>query len=106
DLGLLPVAVLFDDRLLVGVDEVLASFDVDTLQKQFSYRMPTVFHEFVSLAAPIIVRDEVGFVGISANGKECWCSLTSGPIRKFAIEHGHILGETIDYEPFDFAIPS
>jgi hypothetical protein len=106
DLGLLPVAVLFHNRLLVGVDEVLESFDADTLEKQFSYRMPAVFHEFVSLADPIIVRDEIGFVGISADGKECWCSLTSGPIKKFAIEHGRIHGETIDDEPFAFAIPS
>jgi len=106
DLGLSPVAVLFDSCLLVGVDEVLASFDMDTLQRQFAYRMPSVFHEFVSLADPIIVRDEIGFIGISKGGKECWSSLASGPIKRFAIEHGHILGETMDDEPFDFAIPS
>lgn len=106
NLGLPPVAALFDCRLLVGVDEVLASFDMNTLQRQFVYRMPSVFHEFVSLAEPIIVRDEIGFIGISKDGKECWSSLASGPIKTFAIEHGHIRGETIDDEPFDFAIPS
>ena len=105
DLGLLPVAVLSENRLLVGVDEVLASFAADTLEKQFSYRMPSVFHEFVSLADPFVVRDEIGFVGISADGKERWCSLTSGPIKKFAIEHGRIFGETIDDEQFVIGIP-
>ncbi len=105
NLGLLPVAVLIDNRLLVGVDEVLAGFDAATLEKQFCYRMPSVFHEFVSLADPIVVRDEIGFVGISADGKECWCYLTSGPIKKFAMENGHIIGETIDDEPFAIAIP-
>ena len=106
NLGLPPLVAVFDGRLLVGIDEVLASFDMDTLQRHFAYRMPSVFHEFVSLADPIIVRDEIGFIGISKDGVECWSSLASGPIKMFAIEHGHILGETIDDEPFDFAIPS
>lgn len=106
DLGLVPVAALIDNRLLVGIDEVVASFDVDTLRRQFSYCMPTVFHEFISLEDPIVVRDEIGFVGISAEGKARWSFLANGPINKFSIEHGRLHGETIDDEPFEFAIPS
>ncbi len=105
DLGLVPVAALTHSSLLVGVDEVLAGFDSVTHDKLFSYRMPSVFHEFISLADPIIVRDEIGFVGISSDGEERWCSLTSGPIKKFTIERGRISGETIDDDSFAIAIP-
>jgi hypothetical protein len=105
ELWLLPVAALIDNRLLVGIDEGLARFDVHTLQRQFSYRMPSVFQEFISLEDPIVVRDEIGFVGISTDGAERWTFLTSGPIDRFSIEHGRLHGETIDNEPFEFAIP-
>lgn len=106
DLGLVPVAALVQGRLLIGIDEVLAGFDPVTHEKRFSYRMPSVFHEFVSLADPIIIRDEIGFVAISSDGEEQWCSLTSGPIKRFAIESGRIVGETIDDESFAIPIPS
>lgn len=106
NLGLSPVATLVGHRLFVGIDEVVACFDVNTLQRRFSYRLPTVFHEFISLSNRIIVRDEIGFVGISPEGEECWKFFTSGPIRKFFIEPNRVYGETIDDEPFEFAIPS
>lgn len=106
DLGLVPVAALSQSRLLVGVDEVLAGFDPVTNEELFLYRMPSVFHEFISLSDPIIVRDEIGFVGISSDGEERWCLLTSGPIKKFTVEHGLIVGETIDDESFAIPIPS
>lgn len=106
DLGLSPVAVQVGNRLFVGIDELVTSFHVNTFQRQFSYRMPTVFHEFVSLEDPIVVRDEIGFVGLSPDGEERWTFLMSGPISEFSIERGHVRGETIDREPFDFAIPN
>lgn len=106
DLGLVPSAALSQSHLLVGIDEVLAGFDPVTHEQLFSYRMPTIFHEFISLADPIIVRDEIGFVGISSIGEERWCSLTDGPIKTFTVERGRIVGETIDDEPFVIPIPS
>jgi len=105
NLGLLPVAAVINNRLLIGVGEVLAGFDVDNFQRKFSYRMPSVFHEFVSLTEPIVVRDEIGFVGISSDGEERWNFLTNGPINRFSIENGRLHGETIDGESFEFAIP-
>lgn len=105
NIGLFPVAVLSEDRLLVGINEVLASFDAHTLEKQFSYRMPTVFHEFLSVVDPILVRDEVGFVSISADGKERWRFFTGGPINNFVIDNKSIIGDTIDNESFAFDIP-
>ena len=106
DLGLFPVADCIDNRLLVGINELLACFDADTLNCRFLYRMPTVFHEFISLENKIIVRDEIGFLGISINGEELWNFLTSGPINMFYSKSGRIYGETIDGEVFDFAIPA
>lgn len=99
------MAVRFHDWSLVGIDEVLASLDANILGIKFSYLMPSVFHEFVYLSDPIVVRDEIGFVAVSIDGQECWRFLTSGPIKKFSIEGGSIVGETIDNESFAFAIP-
>lgn len=105
ELGLSPVAVMLDGCLFVGIDELLVCFDADTLQQKFSYRMPSVFHEFVSLGNRIIVRDEIGFVCVSADGYECWKFLTDGPISSFNIEGKNLHGKTIDEEPFEFSIP-
>ncbi len=106
NLGLIPVAAVVNGHLLIGIDEILACFDLNTLQRTFTYRMPSVFHEFVSLNDPVIVRDEVGFICISATGVEIWAFLTNGPINQFTIEGAFICGVTIDDEPFKFAIPS
>ncbi|WP_218080303.1 hypothetical protein [Anthocerotibacter panamensis] len=106
NLGLTPVATVVNGHLLIGINEILAGFDLNTLQRTFIYRMPSVFHEFVSLKDPVIVRDEVGFICISATGVERWALLTNGPINQFTIEGAFIRGVTIDDEPFKFAIPS
>lgn len=106
NIGLCPLAIIENGRLLVGINEILAGFDVNALQLQlkFCYRMPSVFHEFISLSNPIIVRDEIGFVGIAPDGIERWKYLLDGPIDKFSIEKGWIHGRTLD-ESFEFQIP-
>jgi len=104
DLGLLPVATVVNDRLLVGIDELLAGYDSSTLEQVFLYRMPSIFHEFVSLSDPLIVRDEVGFVGISLDGTERWKYLTNGPIDDFEIVGNRIRATTIDGETFTFPL--
>lgn len=106
DLGLIPQGVIYNGNFLVGIDEVLSSFDVSTLQESFTYRMPSVFHEFVSLGELIVVRDEIGFVAISDGGVEVWKFLTNGPINEFFIEREGIHGDTIDGEKFNFSVPS
>jgi hypothetical protein len=106
NLGLPPVALIADKRLFVGINEVLACFDTETLEKRFSYRMPSVFYEFISLSSTIIVLDEIGFVGLSSDGQERWSFVVDGPVKKFIFDNGHIHGETIDDELFEFEVPS
>lgn len=106
DLGLLPIAAQWNGSLFVGIDEILVGFDMENFCKKFSYRMPSVFHEFLSFENQLIVRDEIGFVGISHEGKELWCCLTSGPVKSFSIEGRQIRGETIDGDIFDIYMPS
>lgn len=105
NLGLPPVAAMVNKHLLVGIDEIFACFDVDTLRNLFVYRMPTVFHEFISLSNPLVLRDEVGFVSISVDGRERWRFLADGPIGKFEVKQDRICGETIDGESFEFLLP-
>jgi len=106
NLGLLPAIIAIDDELVIGIDELLVRIKKSNFERVFTYRMPTIFHEFVSSSDPIVVRDEVGFVCLSASGEEQWRHLTSGPIEKFAMADGWLRGETIDGEKFSFAIPA
>lgn len=106
NLGLLPTIIAVADALVVGVDELLVRINKNTFERVFTYRMPTIFHEFLTSSDPIIVRDEVGFVCISASGKEQWRHLTSGPIEAFTMADGWLRGETIDGEGFALPIPA
>lgn len=104
NLGLSPAAIVVKDQLFIGINELLVSFDIANMKKKFTYRMPTIFHEFVEVKDSIIVRDEIGFVCISFKGEEYWKFLVNGPIDKFSIQDGIIHGSTIDNEEFLYEI--
>jgi hypothetical protein len=106
DIGLLPMAALVNERLVIGIDELLVGYDVRslTLAQAFLYHMPSIFHEFISMTRQLIVRDELGFVGISLDGAEQWKHLANGPIDKFRVDGNSISGSTIDGERFSFVI--
>lgn len=100
--GLIPSAVITGELFLVGTNELLSAYDAFTLSQVFCYRMPSIFHEFVSVGEVLVVRDEVGFVGLSTTGVELWCHLTEGPIENFEFTDSCIKGVTIDGEQFLF----
>jgi len=106
NLGLEPRVFVMNDCILIGINEVVACFDVNTLQHKFSCRVPFIFHEFIPFGDRIIIRDEIGFVEISKKGDECWRFLTEAPINKFSLEGDRICGETIEGEKFGFLMPS
>lgn len=105
NLGLLPMWKSMRGCVLVGIDEVLACISISTLEERFRYTMPSVFHEFISVDNLIVVRDEIGFVGISPEGSEVWKFLVGGPISEFHIEDKVICGRQIDGDSFRFLIP-
>lgn len=104
NVGLTPALVASDDNFFIGINELLVGFDQNTFKRIFTYRMPTIFHEFLSSSSPIVARDELGFVSVSISGKERWRHMTSGPIEKFTMANGWLRGETIDGERFSFPI--
>lgn len=106
NLGLRPIAVFYGGYLFVGIDELLAGYNAGDLKQKFVYRMPSVFHEFVSFAEQLIIRDEIGFIGISLDGTEKWKRLFHAPIDKFKIEEYSINGCTIDGENFSIPLPA
>lgn len=106
DLGLLPVAVMYDGKLFVGIDELLVAYDSSGKSLIFKYTMPTVFHEFVRFEQDcLIVRDEIGFAGISFAGVEKW-SFWIDVISDYEIRHSMILGKTEEGQEFKFTIPT
>lgn len=105
NIGLQPAAAILGDQLFVGICELLVGLETNSLRVLFQYRMPSVFHEFVSLANSIVVRDEVGFVCVSKEGEEVWRRITAGPIASFSVSGTRISGRTIDDESFEFATP-
>ncbi len=105
-MGLVPVGARFKDRIFVGIDEVLVGYDWRTKALLFRYKMPTVFHEFIRFDCDgLIVRDEIGFVGVSYNGAERWIFCV-GVIANYEIRDSTIVGTTDEGESFEFTIPS
>jgi hypothetical protein len=106
DMGLLPLAVRHDNRIFVGVDELLVGYDWHSRSVLFKYKMPTVFHEFVRFDQNgLIARDEIGFVGVSYVGEERW-NFCIDVIVSYEINQSIILGKTEEGESFEFAVPS
>lgn len=106
DMGLLPVAVMHGNKIFVGVDELIAAYNWPSNTRHFKYKMPTVFHEFVRFDRDeLIVRDEIGFVGISYDGDEHW-KFCVDTIASYEIKEMIIFGETEEGQVFKFTIPS
>ena len=106
NVGLTPQSVVYDKYLFIGIDEVLVSYDLSKDIKVFTYRMPFIFQEFVSVGEALIVRDELGFIGLSKNGGESWKFITEGVIETFSVEPPKISGKTVDGETFSYLIPN
>jgi len=84
----------------------LVGYDVSSRSIIFKYTMPTVFHEFVRFEKDeLIVRDEIGFVGISYDGDERW-NFCIDVIANYEINQSIICGKTEEGESFKFSIPS
>ncbi|GHC31995.1 hypothetical protein GCM10010082_27890 [Kushneria pakistanensis] len=106
DMGLQPLAVRLGERVFVGIDELLIGYDCFGRYILFKYNMPTIFHEFVRFDQhEFIVRDEIGFVGISYSGDERW-SFCIDIIASYRIDQALIVGLTEGGEDFKFSIPS
>jgi hypothetical protein len=106
DVGLEPKSVLVGDKILIGIDECLACYDISTHSKCFSYQMPWIFHEFVAIGDPLIVRDEMGFVCLTLEGKELWKFGTPGIIESYKVSMEQIIGKTTDGQSFVFDRPA
>lgn len=106
DMGLLPLAMRHGNRIFVGIDELLIGYDWTSRSVLFRYKMPTVFHEFVRFDQnELIVRDEIGFVGLSYVGEERW-NFCIDVIASYEINQSIILGKTEEGESFKFTIAS
>lgn len=106
DIGLQPLAVRLGEQVLIGIDELLVSYDCASHSTLFKYRMPTTFHEFVRFDQhEFIVRDEVGFVGISYSGVERWVFCVD-MISSYVVDQSLIVGVTVEGERFRFRIPN
>ncbi|MGS0971334.1 hypothetical protein [Burkholderia glumae] len=105
NLGLVPQATLVRQRMLVGINECLVGYDLSVDTMYFSYRMPLVFHEFVEVGDSLIVRDEMGFVGIAQDGSELWKFGTEGVVESYTVTSSKISGNTTEGSRFSYEIP-
>jgi hypothetical protein len=105
DVGLMPQAVLIGQRMLVGVNERLVGYDLSAGKAYFSYRMPWMFHEFVEVCDRLIVRDEMGFVGLAPDGSELWKFVTEEVVESYTVTSSSISGKTTEGSLFSFELP-
>lgn len=103
--GLKPSAQICEEHLVIGIEGVVASYDLSQLQLVYTFEMPTIFHNFISRTYPLVVMDEVGFLSIANDGTALWTFLVDGPIEKFSFANGAISGKTIDGTDFCFRLP-
>ncbi|MEN9855579.1 MAG: hypothetical protein RL186_1307 [Pseudomonadota bacterium] len=104
DIGLKPQAIQCGDTVFIGINESLFGIDSASMNVKFTHKMPWVFHEFLQYKDFLLVRDEIGFMGISKDGQEIWEGITEAPIDRFKIEGNSILGLTTDGDSFHFEI--
>lgn len=104
--GLSPQALLLGQRLFIGIDECFVGYDLSNRTRCFSYRMPMLFHEFSEIGDPLIIRDEMGFVGMTQDGNEIWKFMTEGVIESYTITPVNIYGVTTEGLKFLFELPA
>jgi len=105
NIGLIPQSVVVGKRLFIGINECLVGYNLLNGAGCFSYRMPFVFHEFIKVDDSLIVRDEMGFIGLTLNGNELWKFGTESVIKSYAIVESKIIGKTIEGKCFLFNLP-
>ncbi len=82
NLGLTPQVSVWDSLIIVGISQIVACYDSTTGRILYRYDMPTVFHEFVVFGENYyLIRDEIGFVGLSYAGAEVWSASCGDIIR-------------------------
>jgi len=106
NLGLVPQATLVGQRMLLGINECLVGYDLSVDTMYFSYRMPLIFHEFVEVGDLLIVRDEMGFVGIAPDGSELWKFVTEGVVESYTVTSSTISGNTTEGLRFSYEMPA
>jgi len=105
DVGLVPEVHHDATGTLIGIGELLVAFDVSGKNQLFLYKMPTIFHEFLTVnERGLLVRDETGFILLSRNGEEIW-SYCPDLLGSFELADGIIRGETIEGAPFSVRVP-
>ncbi len=105
DVGLSPEVFLHDNMVYVGITDTVAGFDASRGRLVFRYKVPTVFHKFITTYLDgVFFQDETGFVGLTFDGKEKWIKLCSDIIDTYHVRNNTIYGETLDGEKFEFSI--
>ncbi len=105
DVGLPPQFYIHKNTVLVGVSDTLLGYNLSTGKLIFSYKMPTVFHEFVLfLDDNFIVQDEIGFVSLFFAGNEKWVQLCDDMIETYEVNNSSITGKTVEGSSFHFNI--
>lgn len=103
--GLTPQGVVFDSALYIGVGGFCACYDLASSSRRFLHRMPTLFHEFVRFKPWLIVQDEIGFVGLDANGKQRWCRILGDSVEAFELDGSRLKGRLMSGAEFALQIP-
>jgi hypothetical protein len=104
NIGLTPQAICDGDTIFAGINEILVGLNSFTLAIKFTYKLPWLFHEFISSEGSLLVRDELGFVKISRDGQKLWEGITEGIIEDFEFNGKKITGSTVEGEDFSFIV--
>lgn len=94
DYGIKPSAFKIEGHIIFGAGQYVAKYDPSEKGLTYQYKVPTVFHEFITLDKyNFLIRDEICFILINDSGDEIW-SFCPGLIDKYTLNGTSIEGAT------------
>lgn len=103
--GMTPKGVIFAGALYIGTGGFFACYDLAFNSRRFISRMPTLFREFVRFKPWLIVQDEIGFLGLDANGKQRWSHTFGESVEAFELDGNRLKGRLMSGAEFALQIP-
>lgn len=109
DLGPDPALVKTGIQVFVATSEHITGFGRVRGGRQFSYRIPGLFRDFVEVRDDgLIFCDEAGFIGLSPGGDELWCHRVGGDsgdgVAAYRFDGERISGTTRSGLGFTFSV--
>jgi hypothetical protein len=103
--GLIPQAAIFDRHMYIGTGEFCVCYELRSGMRKFTFRMPFLFLDFVRFTPWLIVKNEIGFIGLNMMGEVSWSAILGDLIETYSLSGSRLEGRLLEGKAFDLKIP-